>query len=208
MNVLIIGCGRVGSRLAMTLQRQGHTVSVVDSDADSFHKLDGQFHGYTTVGVPIDDQVLRSAGIESCDALAAVTPDDNTNIMVGQMAQRLYRVPRVVARIVDPSREDVFSQFSLPTVCPTNLSVEAISQALQPEGEEEGRQLHLGCSTVAFSQIPVPKSWAGRWSSEVDQSEQEKLFALLHENGSVTLCGSQPEKLREGDRLIFSRLVD
>ena len=70
-------------------------MSVVDSDAGSFQKLDGQFHGYTTVGVPIDDQVLRSAGIESCDALAAVTPDDNTNIMVSQMAQRLYRVPWV-----------------------------------------------------------------------------------------------------------------
>lgn len=154
MNVLIIGCGRVGSRLAMTLQRQGHTVSVVDSDADSFHKLDGQFHGYTTVGVPIDDQVLRSAGIESCDALAAVTPDDNTNIMVGQMAQRLYRVPRVVARIVDPSREDVFSQFSLPTVCPTNLSVEAISQALQAGGEEEGRQ-----RIWAALRWPFPRFW-------------------------------------------------
>ena len=208
MNILIIGCGRVGSRLAATLERQGHTVSVVDQDADSFRLLDGQFQGYTTVGVPIDDQVLRRAGLESCDALAAVTPDDNTNIMVGQMAQRLYQVPRVVARIVDPSREDVFSQFSLPTVCPTNLSVEAISQALQWKEEGEPQQVQLGCSTISFSQVPVPKSWVGRLSSQVEQSENETLFALLHENGAVTLCGGQPIKFREGDRLVFSRIVD
>lgn len=83
MNVLIIGCGRVGSRLAMTMERQGHTVSVVDRDIRSFRLLDSDFEGFTTAGVPIDDEVLRSAGIESCDALAAVTQDDNTNIMDG-----------------------------------------------------------------------------------------------------------------------------
>ena len=209
MNVLIIGCGRVGSRLAMTMERQGHTVSVVDRDIRSFRLLDSDFEGFTTAGVPIDDEVLRSAGIESCDALAAETQDDNTNIMVGQMAQRVYHVPRVVARIVDPRRETVFSQFSLPTICPTNLSVDAISQALQGDGHAEYQQMHFACSTVTFSCVPVSKAHVGKTTDQIGEGgDREMLFALLHENGMMTLCGGQPVKIKERDQLVFARLID
>ncbi|MFA9381011.1 MAG: TrkA family potassium uptake protein, partial [Acetanaerobacterium sp.] len=126
MNVLIIGCRKVGSRLASILSAEGHTVSVVDRDMRNFEALDNDFDGYTVSGIPIDEDVLRSAGIESCDAVAAVTPDDNVNIMACQIAKELFHVPIVITRMYDPAREEIFSDFGISTVCPTNLTVNAV----------------------------------------------------------------------------------
>ena len=172
MNILIIGCSRVGAQLALSLEKMGHTVSVVDEDPNAFRLLDGSFSGYTTAGAPTDGQVLRSAGIDGCDGVAAVTDDDNTNIMVGQMARELYHVPKVVARVMDHSREAIFSRFALPTVCPTNLSVEALTRALDADGSGETQQLQFDCASVSFSQFPVPRSWVGHTTDELTSQEQ------------------------------------
>ena len=111
MNILVVGCGKVGARLASVLSREGHDVSIVDRFEESFEMLSDDFEGFKTCGVPIDQDVLRRAGIENCDALAAVSPDDNVNIMVRQLAREIFHVPQVLARIYDPAREDVFSHF-------------------------------------------------------------------------------------------------
>ena len=113
MNILIAGCGKVGSRLADFLCEKGHDVSIVDNDRSRFELLSDEFSGFTIQGVPIDQDVLRQAGIEGCDAVAALTEDDNTNIMVCQIAREIFNVPRIVARIFDPLREDIFSRFDI-----------------------------------------------------------------------------------------------
>ena len=105
MNVLIIGCGKVGSHLADTLCQLGHDVSIIALNRENFDLLSDDFSGLTIQGVPIDLDILRQAGIEECDALAAVTEDDNTNIMVCQIAREIFNVPKIVARIFDPLRE-------------------------------------------------------------------------------------------------------
>ena len=164
MNILVVGCGKVGSRLASVLCRQGHDVSVVAKEEESFDLLSEDFNGYTTHGVPIDQDVLKRAGIESCEALAAVTQDDNVNIMVSQLAQEVFHVPKVLARIYDPRRGDVFSHFGLHTVCPTNLTVAAVCNALTENVNT--KNMNIGSHTLCFTTMEIPKEYIGRRVSE------------------------------------------
>ena len=131
MRVVILGCGRVGARLANTLDAEGHRVSIVDRNPDAFRRFLAEgFNGDAVVGVGIDEEVLRRAGIEEADVFIAATNLDNVNAMAGQIAQLIFRVPRVIARLYDPIREEVYQTAGLATVCPTKVGAERIKQML------------------------------------------------------------------------------
>lgn len=139
MNILIVGCGRVGANLVRQLDLAGHDVSVLDDEVDSLKRLsefdDYNFTGIAMYGVPIDVDVLRQAGIETCDAVAAVTDVDNVNVMVAQIARDIFHIKNVVVRVSDPTRNRTFSQrFGLNTVCPTDLTVQATLAELNRGG--------------------------------------------------------------------------
>lgn len=119
MRIVIVGCGRVGARIASILDHNGHEVSVVDSDSHAFRRLSASFGGVTVIGTGIDEDVLRQAGIEEAHAFVAVTNEDNRNIMAAQVARLIFDVPEVVVRIYDPIREDTYRRLGLTTVCPT-----------------------------------------------------------------------------------------
>ncbi len=119
MNVVVVGCGRVGARIASILDHNGHDVSVVDTDQQAFRRLSSDFRGTTIIGTGIDEDILRAAGIERADAFIAVTNGDNRNIMAAQVAQTVFNVPEVICRIYDPVREDTYRRLGLTTVCPT-----------------------------------------------------------------------------------------
>lgn len=119
MKVVVVGCGRVGSRLAMGLAREGNRVAVVDKNSLAFRRLGPTFSGLTVPGVGFDRTVLAEAGLPDVDALAAVTNGDNTNFVVAAIARRYYRVPRVVARIYDPTRADIYRRLGIPTISST-----------------------------------------------------------------------------------------
>lgn len=119
MNVVLMGCGRVGARVASILDNNGHQVTVVDTAAGAFRRLAPEFRGETIIGTGIDEDVLRSAGIERADAFIAVTNGDNRNIMAAQVARQIFEVPEVIVRIYDPVREDTYRRLGLTTVCPT-----------------------------------------------------------------------------------------
>lgn len=206
MNILVIGCGKVGSRLASLLSRQGHDVSVVDRYEENFELLAPDFSGFTTHGVPIDQDVLRRAGIESVDAVAAVTQDDNINIMVSQLSREIFHVPRVLARIYDPKREDVFSHFGLQTVCPTNMTVAAVCSALAQE--DRAQTMNFNAHTLSYTTIPLPKEYIGRMSSEIELEINEVLFAIEREGGPMILVGRKDYELKKNDRLVFAKIVD
>ncbi len=121
MKVIIMGCGRVGARVASVLDHNGHDVTVIDTESRSFRRLPADFSGQTIVGTGIDADVLRQAGIEEADAFIAATNGDNRNIMAAQVAQKVFEVPVVVCRIYDPVREDTYRKLGLATVCPTTL---------------------------------------------------------------------------------------
>jgi trk system potassium uptake protein TrkA len=119
MRVVIVGCGRVGARIASILDHNGHDVAIIDVDSHAFRRLASTFGGETIIGTGIDEDVLRNAGIESANAFIAVTDGDNRNIMAAQVARLIFQVPEVVARIYDPIREDTYRRLGLTTVCPT-----------------------------------------------------------------------------------------
>lgn len=133
MYIIIAGCRKVGSNLALSLSQMEHDVVVIDSDSANFDALGSGFNGMTVAGIPIDEDVLRSAGISQADCLAAVTQDDNMNMMISQIARQLFHVPKVITRIYDPKREAVFRQMGLDTICPTSLAVERIRDFLLAE---------------------------------------------------------------------------
>ena len=121
MRVVILGCGRVGATLALMLDRDGHDVSVVDKESESFRRLGENFRGRTVVGIGLDEDTLRRAGLEGADAFLAVTNGDNSNIMTSQIAKFLFSIPRVLARVYDPLRAEVCRELGVETLCVTTL---------------------------------------------------------------------------------------
>lgn len=119
MKTVIMGCGRVGARVASLLDHNGHDVTIIDTDPRAFRRLPGDFKGSTLVGTGIDEDVLRKAGIEEADAFVAVTNGDNRNIMAAQVARQVFGVEEVILRIYDPVREDTYRRLGLTTICPT-----------------------------------------------------------------------------------------
>lgn len=119
MKAVVVGCGRVGARIASILDHNGHEVAVIDVDSRAFRRLPVDFRGATIIGTGIDEDVLRAAGIEEATAFIAVTNGDNRNIMAAQVARLVFEVPEVVCRIYDPVREDTYRRLGLTTVCPT-----------------------------------------------------------------------------------------
>lgn len=206
MNILVVGCGKVGAQLATQLSREGHDVSIVDRDEDSFEMLGKEFQGFKTCGIPIDKDVLKRAGIENCDALAAVSSDDNVNIMVSQLAHEIFEVPSVLARIYDPKRENVFSHFGLHTVCPTNLTVAAVRSAITDK--DKPQVINFAAHTITFVTEDVPKSMIGEMASDIYLEETQSLYAILHADLSLTLYQGQKIKLAQGDKVIVSSIVD
>jgi trk system potassium uptake protein len=119
MRVVIMGCGRVGARVASLLDHSGNAITVIDTDSRAFRRLPAGFGGETVIGTGIDEDVLRKAGIEDADAFIAVTNGDNRNIMAAQVARLIFEVQVVICRIYDPVREATYRRLGLTTVCPT-----------------------------------------------------------------------------------------
>ena len=131
MKVVVMGCGRVGARVSSILDHNGHDITVIDTNAIAFRRLSPEFGGDTILGTGIDEDVLKSAGIETADAFIAVTNGDNRNIMAGQVARTIFDVANVIVRIYDPVREDTYRRLGLSTVCPTTtISALIIDQAI------------------------------------------------------------------------------
>lgn len=128
MRIVILGCGRVGVYLAQTLDAAGHDVTVIDRNREAFAKLGSTFGGKMVLGTGIDEDILRKAGIEKADAFVAVTNGDNTNAMAAQIAQHVFHVPRVVARLYDPIREETYRLLGLETVSSTVMGAERIRE--------------------------------------------------------------------------------
>ncbi|HEV2283534.1 MAG TPA: TrkA family potassium uptake protein [bacterium] len=121
MHVVILGCGRVGAMLASLLETERHSIGIIDKDPEAFRRLSGGFRGKTILGIGIDEDILRKAGIERADGFAATTNGDNTNIMSAQIAKVKFKVPRVIARIYDPLRADAYRELGIDTISPTLL---------------------------------------------------------------------------------------
>ena len=211
MNIVIVGCGRVGSRLIQVLEDMGHDIAVleeVDANLEHLHSLeDFSFNGMTSIGSPIDVDMLRQAGIENCDALVAVCPEDNINIMVAQMATELFHVPCVLARIADPTRKKIFAErFGMQSVCPTNLTVEAILHGIL--NGPKSKRITIGSTTVSFLPVTAESSMFNRPLSAMPVPDGQMILGVLRANGTMELNTNPSPLIHSGDRIIFGSLAD
>ena len=131
MKVVIMGCGRVGARLANLLDADGYSVAVLDTNSYSFRRLLPDFSGTALVGNGIDEEALKRAGIEEAGAFVAVTQGDNRNVMAAQIAKHIFNVPRVICRIYDPLRQELYSTLGLEAISPTTVFAEILREKLE-----------------------------------------------------------------------------
>lgn len=203
MNILVIGCGRVGAELASILDRRGHDISIIDRDENSFDMLPDDFSGFTTIGVPIDRDVLRRAGIESCDALCAVTGNDNMNIMAAQVAKEVFGVNKAFARIRDISKGRLCEQMGIHIVCPTALVVSSACAAIEEE-EQTTSMLSFDNHSVEFVTMDMPKPFVGKTAKDIEYEAGEVLFAVIR-GSEMIMQNVSSVVFDEGDRLVFAK---
>jgi trk system potassium uptake protein TrkA len=131
MNVIIMGCGRVGAQLAGMLDAEGHKVTIIDVEPYSFRKLPPTFNGLAMVGNGLEEESLKKAGIEKADVFVTVTQGDNRNVMACQIAKHIYQVPKVVSRIYDPIREEMYRNLGIESVSPTKVVAELLKERIE-----------------------------------------------------------------------------
>ncbi len=196
MYFIIAGCMKIGASLAQMLSQENHDVVVIDSDPHNLEALGNGFNGVVITGMPIDEDVLRSAGIEQADALAAVTRDDNMNVMVAQVAQNLFHVPKVITRLYSPDQELVFRQMGMTTICPTSMAVNKIKEMLVSRPGAETVQ--IGGSSLIFRTVEATRRSIGKKVSAV---RGFRIFGILR-NGAFSFAEAD-RVIETGDLLVI-----
>ena len=195
MHVVVVGCGRVGSGLARTLEESGHTVAVVDRRAKAFERLPEDFGGRTIVGVGFDRDRLISAGIEEAGALAAVTNGDNSNILVARVARETFGIDRVVARIYAPRRAKIYERLGIPTIATAAWATERVLQRILPD--RPVAEWIDASAKVLLIERPIPPAWAGHKLGQLDLPGLARV-ATITRLGEGSVAGPDTV-LQEGD---------
>lgn len=201
-NVIVIGCGRVGSQLANMLSDNGSNVCVIDRSADAFANLGRNFNGSTIQGVGFDEDVLVRAGVEECDVLAAVTQFDNANLMCAEVASRLYDVSHVIARLYNPDHERAYMQLGIDYVCGTSLVAEDVFSKIV-----SGHGAHI----ETFGEFEVLRfsldlSWRENQKtirvSEMERDHEVRIVAFERADGSASSIPTSDSVLYNGDTVL------
>jgi len=190
-----MGCGRVGSGLALELEAAGHTVAVIDQDRESFRRLGPDFIGRTVTGVGFDRDTLLEAGITEANAFAAVSNGDNSNILAARVARETYGVENVVARIYDAGRAEIYQRLGIPTVATVLWTTDQIMRRLVPAGSRS--EWRDASGLVQLCEVHVDSSWYGRPASLVEQLTPARL-AFITRLGEG-LIPDENTVLQEGD---------
>ena len=200
-NVIVVGCGRVGSQLANMLSDNGNNVCCIDKNADAFANLVRNFNGSTVQGVGFDEDVLVRAGIEDCDVVASVTQLDNTNLMVAEVADKLYHVPHVVARMHNPSHERAFSLLGIDFACGTTLVAEAIYSKIIA-GNDYHMQTFGDCEVIRCTlDLHAPQRNSIR-VSQLERPHGIRVIAFERADGSVSSIPTADSILYHGDTIL------
>ena len=195
MHVVIMGCGRVGSALAGALEAQGHSVAVIDRLADAFRRLGPDSTAQQVVGVGFDRDTLEEAGVARADAFAAVSSGDNSNIIAARVARETFGIQKVVARIYDPGRAEVYQRLGIPTVATVRWTSDQILRRLLPVGAEPDFRDPSG--TIRVDALTVPEGWVG-YRTGTFQEQSGGRIAWIDRLGEGMLP-TQDSVLQEGD---------
>ncbi|PJJ53650.1 trk system potassium uptake protein TrkA [Mumia flava] len=192
-----MGCGRVGSTLARSLEARGHAIAVIDSNPDAFRRLGPSFAGMTVTGLGFDRDVLRRAGIERADAFAAVSSGDNSNIISARVAREQFGIDTVVARIYDPGRAEVYERLGVPTVATVTWAADQVLRKLIPAGEEPVFRDPSG--QVRADQLFVPAPWIGHTIDRLERATGGRVGYVTRFGAAMVAAPDQV--LQEGDVL-------
>ena len=198
MHIIVGGCGRVGAELAERLSDEGHDVVVIDSDESSFGRIGINFNGETVLGDITDRGILSRAGIEKADAVAAVTPSDNANLMAVQIAARLFDVPHTVARLFNPQREPSYRKMGVRYVSETSMIVAAIRNDVQPESFP----VHLAGTADRIKLIEVGVTATGRGVSVAEVEADGDSRVAKYVRGSRSRIPRQDDRFLAGDVVV------
>ncbi len=176
MNVIVVGCGRVGAEVAYGLFRKGHKVTVVDQEATAFRNLPPDFRGLTLRGDVLTQDVLLRAGIEHAQAFAAVTPSDSVNTVLGHIAQVVFKVPNVVVRNFDPRKRVLHEAFNLEIISPSSMGAQCIEELLG--GSRLRRVCPGGPEDAGLYEFTVPTAWRGRLLGGLLSSTQGTMISV------------------------------
>jgi trk system potassium uptake protein TrkA len=165
MRIIIIGCGRMGAGLALTMSQRGHAVAVVDKDPTSFERLGPSFKGEAIEGIGFDRQVLLAAQIERADGLAALTASDDVNVVIGRVASQVFHVPRVVARLYDPLKANIYRRLGLHIISPTIWGINQVADVLCYSPLDT--ILNLGSGEVNIITTEIPDLLVGQMVKEL-----------------------------------------
>jgi len=203
MNIIIIGCGKVGSRLAEVLAEEGHDIVIIENDSSAFKMLKRTRNIITITGVPFDQEILKQAGIENADAFVAVSPDDNVNIMACQVAKEIFKVPKVVARIYNPEREHIFHEFGLDTICPTTLSVDIFRTKILSYAPTLNHDVYG--EIFKFIEEEARDEYIGKKISDIRTRDNEMVYGVFR--GNKFYFADKIKRIMKGDRLIIAVLL-
>ena len=197
MHIVIMGCGRVGSTIAHILEDQGHSVAVIDQDPDAFRKLRPGFKGSKITGIGFDRDVLIEAGVEQADAFAAVSSGDNSNVIAARVVRESFGVERVVARIYDPRRAEVYQRLGIPTVATVRWTADQMLRKLLPEGAQPLWRDPTG--QIVLAEVAYDDHWLGEKVSALEEAARTRI-AFISRLGEAMLPGPGTV-LQEGDVL-------
>jgi trk system potassium uptake protein TrkA len=181
VHVIIVGCGRVGSELAVSLASASHEVVVVDKTAGAFRRLPDGWPGRTVVGLGFDRDTLAEAAVGDTDALAAVTSGDNSNILTARVAREHYEVPNVVARIYDPRRAELYQRLGIPTVATVTWTVDQVVRRLFPERAVTEWTDPSG--QILLVERALPRRWVGRSLDHLLTTDRLRLVSVRRSSG-------------------------
>ncbi|HEY3906133.1 MAG TPA: TrkA family potassium uptake protein [Streptosporangiaceae bacterium] len=197
MHIVIMGCGRVGSTIAHILEDHGHSVAVIDQDAEAFRKLKPGFRGTKVTGVGFDRDVLIEAGIENADAFAAVSSGDNSNVIAARVARESFGVKQVAARIYDPRRAEVYQRLGIPTVATVRWTADQMLRRLLPEGVATLWRDPTG--SVVLAELTCCEDWLSEKVSTLEQAASARI-AFIQRLGQTLIPGPNTV-LQQGDVL-------
>lgn len=198
MQIIVVGCGKVGLNLSTSLVRQGHDVVIVENDSRMLQAA-ADLDCIRILGVPIDRDVLRNAGIETADILCAMTQNDNINIMVSQIADEIFSVPKIITRIFNPENRQVFDEFGLNTICSTSLTVEAVLRKIGGEVNEQTQRVYN--TDILYSSVPIEPELVGEDITNLSTDTGKLIFGLLRR--SRLLLAVPGLKVLSGDELVL-----
>lgn len=201
MNIIIVGCGRVGSQLATLFSRGNNNVVVIDTDPSKFFGLGPSFEGNTIVGLGFDEDVLVEAGVEECDVLCAVTDNDNSNLMIAEVGRKLFEVPYVLTRLFNPDRANAYLQLGLDYVCGTVLVAEemyskvlaARGKFIEAIGDFNIMRFALDLTSFENDSITV---------GEIEREHEIRVVAFERRSDALSSIPSSESILYQGDTVI------